>query len=64
MILEHKLIAFKREFHLKVNSMILPSCQESLKIHYISSPNKIYFQSTGTYIYNKCPLKESIYCII
>ena len=40
MLLEHKLIAFKREFYLKVNSMVLPSCQESLKIHYISSQDK------------------------
>ena len=40
MVLEHKLIAFKREFYLKVNSMVLPSCQESLKIHYIPSLNK------------------------
>jgi len=37
MVLEHKLIAFKREFHLEVNSMVLSSCQESLKIHYIPS---------------------------
>lgn len=64
MILEHKFIAFKKEFHLKVNSMVLPSFQESLKIHYIPSQKKIYFQSTGSHIYNKCPLKESIYCII
>lgn len=40
MVLEYKLIAFKREFHLKVNSKVLPSCQESLKIHYIPSLNK------------------------
>lgn len=44
MVLEHKLIAFKRESHQKVNSIILPFCQESLKIHYISSQYKTYFQ--------------------
>ena len=43
MVLEYKLIAVKREFHIKVNSMVLPSCQESLKIHYISSQNKDTF---------------------
>ena len=65
MVLEHKLIAFKREFHLKVNSKVLPSCQESLKIHYIPSLNKdILLINWKPYIYNKCPLKESIHCII
>lgn len=61
MILEHKLIAFKRGFHLKASSMVLPSCQESLKIHYIPSQNKDIFSiNRKPYIQQMPPKREHL----